>query len=65
MNILLTGLVHILILGKKMMQHMNRLCLHNHETFGSRTGEIAPLEVLVNLQLFFDHNRIWRLPIAT
>ena len=51
------------LIGRKMMSHMNKKELHDQETFGSRTGKTAP-EALVNLQLLFDHNRIWRLPTA-
>ena len=51
------------LIGRKMMQHMNSGELHDPETFGSRTGKTAP-EALINLQLLFDHNRIWNLPTA-
>ena len=51
------------LIGKKMMQHMNEKQLHDPETFGSRTGKTAP-EAVVNLQLLFDHSRIWKLPTA-
>ena len=51
------------LIGKKMMTHMNEIGLHDNETFGSRTGKTAP-EALMNLQLLFDHNRLWKLPIA-
>ena len=51
------------LIGRKMMQHMNTTGLHDPETFGSRTGKTAP-EALVNLQMLFDHNRIWKLPTA-
>jgi ribonuclease HI len=51
------------LIGRKMMKHMNNQDLHDPETFGSRTGKTAP-EALLNLQLLFDHNRIWRLPTA-
>ena len=51
------------LIGKKLMKHMNDKDLHDPETFGSRTGKTAP-EALTNLQLLFDHNRIWRLPTA-
>ena len=46
-----------------MMRHMNVKGLHDPESFGSRTGKTA-LEALINLQLLFDHNRIWKLPTA-
>ena len=42
---------------------MNANELHDPETFGSWTGKTAP-EVLINLQLLFDHNRIWILSTA-
>ena len=51
------------LIGRKMMTHMNKNGLHDNETFGSRTGKTAP-EALMNLQLLFDHNRMWKLPIA-
>ena len=51
------------LIGRKMMRHMNKKGLHDNETFGSRTGKTAP-EALINLQLLFDHNRIWKLPSA-
>jgi hypothetical protein len=51
------------LIGRKMMAHMNKRDLHDPETFGSRTGKTAP-EALINLQLLFDHNRIWKLPTA-
>ena len=51
------------LIGKKMMAHMNKKDLHDPETFGSRTGKTAP-EALINLQLLFDHNRMWKLPTA-
>ena len=51
------------LIGRKMMKHMNDEELHDSETFGSRTGKTAP-EALLNLQLLFDHNRIWHLPTA-
>ena len=51
------------LIGKKMMQHMNENQLHDQETFGSRTGKTAP-EAVINLQLLFDHSRIWRRPMA-
>ena len=51
------------LIGRKMMRHMNQKGLHDNETFGSRTGKTAP-EALINLQLLFDHNRIWKLPSA-
>ena len=51
------------LIGKKMMEHMNESDQHDPETFGSRTGKTAP-EALINLQLLFDHNRIWNLPTA-
>ena len=51
------------LIGKKMMKHMNDEELHDQETFGSRTGKTAP-EAIVNLQLFFDHTRIWKQPAA-
>ena len=51
------------LIGRKMMEHMNNNELHDPETFGSRTGKTAP-EALINLQLLFDHNRIWKLPTA-
>ena len=38
------------LIGKKMMNHMNNLGLHDPETFGSRSGKTAP-EALINLQL--------------
>ena len=51
------------LIGKKLMNYMNKKELHDPETFGSRSGKTAP-EALVNLQLLFDHNRTWKLPIA-
>ena len=51
------------LIGKRMMQHMNEKDLHDPETFGSRTGKTAP-EALINLQLLFDHSRVWKLPAA-
>ena len=51
------------LIGKKMMANMNKLNIHDPETFGSRSGKTAP-EALINLQLLFDHHRIWRLPLA-
>ena len=51
------------LIGRKLMQHMNKNDLHDPETFGSRTGKTAP-EAIVNLQLLFDHNRIWNIPTA-
>jgi hypothetical protein len=51
------------LIGKKMMRYMNDKNLHDPETFGSRSGKTAP-EALTNLQLLFDHQRIWRQPIS-
>ena len=51
------------LIGRRMMTHMNTMDLHDPETFGSRTGKTAP-EALMNLQLLFDHNRLWKLPTA-
>ena len=51
------------LIGKKMMKHMNKNNIHDPETFGSRSGKTAP-EAMVNLQLLFDHQRTWRLPVA-
>jgi hypothetical protein len=51
------------LIGRKMMAHMNTQDLHDPEMFGSRTGKTAP-EAIINLQLLFDHNRTWKLPIA-
>ena len=45
------------------MQHINDSKLHDPETLGSRTGKTAP-KALINLQLLFDHNRIWNLPTS-
>ena len=49
------------LIGKKLMYHMNKLGLHDPETYGSRSGKTAP-EALINLQLLSDHNRTWKLP---
>ena len=43
------------------MQHINKEGTHDAETYGSRTGKTAP-EALINLQLLFDHSRIWKIP---
>ena len=51
------------LIGKKMMTHMNKLGLHDQETYGSRSGKTAP-EALINLQLLSDHNRTWKIPYA-
>ena len=51
------------LIGKKMMEHMNEANIHDPETFGSRSGKTAP-EALINLQLLFDHQRTWRIPIS-
>ena len=51
------------LIGKKMTSHMNKKNIHDPETFGSRSGKTAP-EALVNLQLVFDHQRTWKLPVA-
>ena len=49
------------LIGRKLMHHMNDQGTHDVETFGSRTGKTAP-EALQNLQIMFDHSRIWKIP---
>ena len=51
------------LIGRKLMQHMNDKKLHDPETFGSRSGKTAP-EALINLQLLFDHCRMWKKPVG-
>ena len=51
------------LIGRKLMRHMNDNKLHDPETFGSRSGKTAP-EALLNLQLLFDHCRMWKKPIG-
>ena len=51
------------LLGRRLMQHMNETDTHDPETFGSRTGKTAP-EALLNLQLLFDHCRLWKTPVG-
>ena len=51
------------LIGRKLMRHMNDNKLHDPETFGSRSGKTAP-EALINLQLLFDHCRMWNKPVG-
>ena len=51
------------LIGRKLMRHMNDNGSHDPETYGSRSGKTAP-EALLNLQLLFDHCRMWHKPVG-
>ena len=51
------------LIGRKLMKHMNENNSHDPETYGSRSGKTAP-EALMNLQLLFDHCRMWNKPVG-
>ena len=48
------------LMGRLLMQYMTDNAILDKETFGSRLGKTAP-EAMINLQLLFDHHRLWLL----
>ena len=51
------------IMGRKLMYHMTSSKGVDGDVYGSRTGKTA-IEALLNLQLVFDHHRIWKKTFA-
>ena len=51
------------IIGRKLMKHITSTKNIDGDVYGSRTGKTA-IEALLNLQLVFDHHRIWKKTMA-
>ena len=47
------------IIGRKLMKYVTKEDGFDSDMFGSISGKTA-IEALINLQLIFDHHRIWK-----